>query len=42
VQIRAVEAVLDRAGVTKAKRVTVSGAAKDVSGDGDSMASFFG
>jgi hypothetical protein len=41
VQIRAAEAVLDRAGVTKAKRVTASGAAKDVGGEGDTAASFF-
>lgn len=33
VQIRAAEAILDRAGLTKAKRVTATSAAKDVGGE---------
>ncbi len=33
VQIRAAEAILDRAGVTKGKRITATAAAKDVGGE---------
>lgn len=33
VQIRAAEAILDRAGVTKGKRVSATSAAKDVGGE---------
>ena len=33
VQIRAAEAILDRAGVTKGKRITATAAAKDVDGE---------
>jgi hypothetical protein len=33
VQIRAAEAILDRAGITKGKRVTATAAAKDVGGE---------
>ena len=33
VQIRAAEAILDRAGITKGKRVSATSAAKDVGGE---------
>lgn len=36
IQIRAAEAILDRAGVTKAKRITSHQAERDVGGRGDS------
>ena len=33
IQIRAAEAILDRAGITKGKRITATAAAKDVGGE---------
>ncbi|KDE57430.1 hypothetical protein EL22_12225 [Halostagnicola sp. A56] len=36
VQIRAAEAILDRAGITKGKRVSATSAAKDVGGESSS------
>jgi hypothetical protein len=40
IQIRAAEAILDRAGVTKAKRVTSTAAERDVGGRGGSSQEF--
>lgn len=40
IQIRAAEAILDRAGVTKAKRVTSTAAERDVGGRGGSSQQF--
>ena len=37
VQIRAAEAILDRAGITKGKRVSATSAAKDVGGESSTI-----
>jgi hypothetical protein len=41
IQIRAAEAILDRAGVTKAKKTSTTAAARDVGGEGDELEDLF-
>ncbi|MEF8826192.1 MAG: hypothetical protein V5A27_07625 [Halapricum sp.] len=41
IQLRAAEAILDRAGVTKAKKLSTRAAARDVGGEEDELSDLF-
>lgn len=41
IQLRAAEAILDRAGVTKAKKLSTRAAARDVGGEEDEFSNLF-
>lgn len=41
IQLRAAEAILDRAGVTKAKKLSTRAAARDVGGEEDELSNLF-